>query len=124
MAVTKFVDIHSEEYILGQNIRRIRKFRGLSQGQLADLMDMDRAAISNYENGAKGEMGFRLLRKFAHVLQVSPAVLTGDEEFHKETAGASDTSFDNRILLNLSDGNRAILIKIARALLLEQAAGA
>lgn len=124
MAVAKIIDIHSEEYVLGQNIQRIRKLRGLSQGQLGNLVDMDRAAISNYENGAKGEMGFRMLRRFAHALQVSPAVLTGDEEFREGQGGIPNIAIDSCPMSGLNHGNRAVLMKIARALLLEQAAGA
>lgn len=51
------VDIHSEEYILGQNIRNYRLEKGWSQKQLSDAVDIDRADISKYENGTKGEMG-------------------------------------------------------------------
>ena len=56
----KLTDVNYEEYILGQNIRRYRQKKGMSQMQLSDLMDIDRAAISNYENGSKGEMGFKM----------------------------------------------------------------
>ena len=45
------VDIHSEEYILGQNIRKYRLEKGWSQKQLSDAVDIDRADISKYENG-------------------------------------------------------------------------
>ena len=48
------VDIHSEEYILGQNIRKYRLEKGWSQKQLSDAVDIDRADISKYENGTKG----------------------------------------------------------------------
>lgn len=44
------VDIHSEEYILGQNIRKYRLEKGWSQKQLSDAVDIDRADISKYEN--------------------------------------------------------------------------
>lgn len=123
MAVAKSIDIHSEESMLGQNIRRIRTLRGLSQGQLGDLVDMDRAAISNYENGAKGEMGFRMLRRFAHALRVSPAVLTGDEEFCGGGDCGSDEEELSGILSEMNEENRTVVMRIARALLLEQAAG-
>lgn len=50
------VDIHSEEYILGQNIRKYRLRLGWSQADLSNAVDIDRADISKYENGAKGIM--------------------------------------------------------------------
>ena len=62
------VDIHSEEYILGQNIRKYRLRLGWSQADLSNAVDIDRADISKYENGAKGIMSSTLLRKFAKAL--------------------------------------------------------
>jgi len=81
------VDIHSEEYILGQNIRKYRLEKGWSQKQLSDAVDIDRADISKYENGTKGEMGFKTLKKFAKALGVSMDALMEEEE--PETTAAS-----------------------------------
>lgn len=74
------VDIHSEEYILGQNIRKYRLEKGWSQKQLSDAVDIDRADISKYENGTKGEMGFKTLKKFASALDVSTDDLLTEKE--------------------------------------------
>ena len=103
MAVGKLSDVHSEEFILGQNIQKYRKKRGLSQTQLEDIMDVDRAAISNYENGAKGEMGFKMLRRFSRALEVSTDALLGIE---KEDM--------------LNEENRKFIQKMREALLLQQ----
>ena len=48
------VDIHSDEYIIGQNIRKYRKQKGWSQKDLSDAVDIDRANISGIENGERG----------------------------------------------------------------------
>ena len=54
-------------------------------------MDMDRAAISNYENGSKDEMGFKTLQKFAKALGVTTSVLLGEEsEVEREDKHAGD----------------------------------
>ena len=74
------VDIHSEEYILGQNIRKYRLKKGWSQKQLSDAVDIDRADISKYENGTKGEMGFETLKKFATALEVGTDNLLAEKE--------------------------------------------
>lgn len=74
------VDIHSEEYILGQNIRKYRLKKGWSQKQLSDAVDIDRADISKYENGTKGEMGFKTLKKFAAALEVGTDDLLTEKE--------------------------------------------
>ena len=74
------VDIHSEEYIFGQNIRKYRLKKGWSQKQLSDAVDIDRADISKYENGTKGEMGFKTLKKFATALEVGTDNLLAEKE--------------------------------------------
>ena len=48
------INVHSEEYILGQNIRNCRMKKKWTQKQLAIAVDVDRADISRYENGTKG----------------------------------------------------------------------
>lgn len=50
------VDIQSEEYKLGQNIRKYRLAKGWSQMDLSNAVDIDRTDISKYENGSKGEI--------------------------------------------------------------------
>ena len=74
------VDIHSEEYIIGQNIRKYRKRKGWSQKDLSDAVDIDRANISGIENGERGMMRCGTLRKFAKALGVSMEMLMDEEE--------------------------------------------
>lgn len=64
------VDVHSEEYILGQNIRKYRIQKGWSQKQLSDAVNIDRAEISRIENGERGAMSCTMLRRFAKALGV------------------------------------------------------
>lgn len=74
------VDIQSEEYILGQNIRKYRIAKKWTQMDLSIATDIDRADISKYENGTKGEMGFKTLKKFAQALDVTTDQLLNDRE--------------------------------------------
>ena len=74
------VDIHSEEYFLGQNIRKHRLKKGCAHKKLSDAVDIDRADISKYENGTKGEMGFKTLKKFATALEVGTDNLLAEKE--------------------------------------------
>ena len=71
-------DPSSEEYKLGQNIRKYRLKCSMSQMDLAAAVDIDRTAISRYENGVGGEMGFRLLTRIAHALSTSVDELLGN----------------------------------------------
>ena len=82
------VDIHSEEYILGQNIRKYRLRLGWSQADLSNAVDIDRADISKYENGAKGIMSSTLLRKFVTM----DALM--DEEEQENTAASIQEKYE------------------------------
>ena len=61
------INVHSEEYILGQNIRNCRMKKKWTQKQLAIAV----ADISRYENGTKGAMNFKKLKNFAEALDVT-----------------------------------------------------
>ena len=55
-------------YEIGQNIRTERKRRKLTQGQLAELLGMSRATISQIENGTVQDIGFRKVLRILEVL--------------------------------------------------------
>ena len=74
------VDIHSDEYIIGQNIRKYRKQKGWSQKDLSDAVDVDRANISGIENCERGVMNCVMLKRFARALGVSMDTLMDEED--------------------------------------------
>ena len=74
------VDIHSDEYIIGQNIRKYRKQKGWSQKDLSDAVDIDRANISGFENGERGVMNCVMLKRFARALGVAMDTLMDEED--------------------------------------------
>lgn len=105
------VDIHSEEYKLGQNIRKYRLERHWSQMDLSYAVNIDRADISKYENGVKGEMGFKTLKKIAQALNVTVDQLLSDEH---------DLSEINSTYNLLTVTNKEIVDKLVSALLIQQ----
>lgn len=86
------VDIHSDEYIIGQNIRKYRKQKGWSQKDLSDAVDVDRANISGIENGERGVMNCVMLKRFARALGVSMDTLMDEEDEHP----CADTSIQEK----------------------------
>jgi len=54
---------------LGQNIRKIRKAKGMSQGDISRALSMDRGYISSIENGHKNPT-ITTLEKIAKALSV------------------------------------------------------
>lgn len=57
-------------YEIGQNIRQARKRRKLTQEQLANLLGMSRATISQIENGTVQDIGFRKILRILEVLDL------------------------------------------------------
>ena len=105
------VDIQSEEYKLGQNIRKYRLAKGWSQMDLSNAVDIDRTDISKYENGSKGEMGFKTLKKIANALNVTVDQLLGNEDEFPEI---------NSTYNLLTGTNKAFVDKMVSTLLIQQ----
>lgn len=60
----------SEAQKLGRNLKRIRKEKGISQGDIVRSLGMDRAFISNIENG-KTNPTLATIAKLAKAVGVS-----------------------------------------------------
>ena len=121
--MAKALDTTSEEYKLGKQIKKYRKQRRLTQDQLADLVCMERANVANYENGLKGEMGFKTLMKFSKALGASVDVLLGEDDDHGESAGDRQGDKEDkliRMINKMDEKNRETLINVAEGLLLLQ----
>jgi transcriptional regulator with XRE-family HTH domain len=67
---------------IGQQIRRERRKRKLSQAALASLLGMSRTTIGQIENGTIGEIGVRKLIRILEIL---------DLELRVRIAGAPPT---------------------------------
>lgn len=64
----------NEAQKLGKNLKRIRKEKGISQGDIVRSLGMDRAFISNIENG-KTNPTLATIAKLAKALGVSVSEL-------------------------------------------------
>ncbi|MES2070058.1 MAG: helix-turn-helix transcriptional regulator [Pseudomonadota bacterium] len=62
---------------IGPAVARIRKERGLTQVQLAQMAGMGQSTLARFETGAVAEFGtrklLRLLELLGHELQIAPA---------------------------------------------------
>jgi transcriptional regulator with XRE-family HTH domain len=56
---------------LGENIKKIRARKGMSQGDICRALDMDRGYMSAIENGNKN-ITIQQLERLAQALKVSP----------------------------------------------------
>ena len=60
-------DIAAEQILTGAQLRAVRRSRGLSQAQLADLIGIAQPNISNWESG-KEEASQECMKKLADIL--------------------------------------------------------
>lgn len=65
--------------IFGDNIKRLRKNKGLKQQEIAELLGIKRNTYSDWENG-KTEPSFENLVKLADLLEVSLDWLFGRDK--------------------------------------------
>lgn len=65
--------------IIGENIRKYRKLRNMSQDELAEAIGANRVTISKYENGGYLP-SIPALERLATALRVTPSELSGNIE--------------------------------------------
>lgn len=101
----------------GERIRKAREAAGLSQGKLAEKMDMSSNAISRYELGER-EMGISILYRFAEALHTTPDKLAPGR-FEKDTR--INPEFDElvSVFMDLNASDRAQLIRMAKLMKLD-----
>lgn len=73
---------------IGVRIRELRKWRGLTQDQLAGLSGVSSALISRIESGSRAIAKRATLEALALALRVSPAELTGKPYIAKDSASS------------------------------------
>lgn len=60
---------------------RARQRKGLSQQRLAEIMDVERETVTEWESGRQGPKSVDVLRRLCDVLGLSADVLLGREKF-------------------------------------------
>lgn len=80
--------------VLGNNIKKIRKKRGIKQEELAELIGLEVKSLSLIETGA-GFASAKTLEKLANILKISFAQL-----FEEENSKTAETLY-SAALLNL-----------------------
>lgn len=73
----------NEKKRLGNNLKRVRESRSMSQSQLAEALWLDRSSVSGYESG-KRVPDILILCRMAEILEVSLDELVGRIEDDSE----------------------------------------
>lgn len=98
-------------YKIGQRIRKIRKAKGYSQENLAEMVDVSVTHISHIETG-NTKMSFELVEKIADNLNVSLDYLAHDVE--KEDNAYSKQIAD--MIVTCSDAQKRVIFDTIKAM--------
>jgi len=82
---------------IGDNIRRLRELRGMSQAELARRATMDQAHLSRIEDGTYASPRHANLEKIARALNCEIAELTGREALRQVTPYESNPEYREMI---------------------------
>lgn len=82
--------------ILGENLERIRKEKGVTRKQLAAALGVSEKTIGNYANGEK-EPSFEKLFSLADFLEVSVASIIGENDFADNVPNVDKKIFEYRL---------------------------
>lgn len=82
--------------MLAKRIKLLRKQKGLTQKQLADLLDISASTVAMYETGRR-EPDTQTLNKFAELFGVSVDYLLGREKTDMERLEENLARLDPRI---------------------------
>ena len=66
----------SNDFLFGNIVRQLRKQKGFSQEQLADLCELDRTYISLIERGLR-QPTLKTIFRIAYSLEITPSKLIG-----------------------------------------------
>ena len=85
--------LNGEKVVLADKLKNLRKSFGMTQDDIAELLDMSRTSFSKYENGATVPP-LNVLRKLSAIYNVPIEFLIHDEQPGVLVFGSSD---DNEI---------------------------
>jgi transcriptional regulator with XRE-family HTH domain len=106
-------DDEREWRALGERLRDAREFLGLSQQEVADLLDVSRPAVSQMEAG-KRKVSTLELREFARLYRRPYEWLIGEQSTQTEDDEVSRALY--RTTRELSERDRAQLLRFAEFL--------
>lgn len=104
----------SEKQALAMRLRQARAYAGLSQGQVAKLLDMHRPTISEIEAGRR-TVSAEELNRFAQIYDVGVSWLVGEDA---ELSGAEGATIElaARELSKLKEEDRETVMRLLRSL--------
>lgn len=85
------------------NIQKYRGLKGISQIDFSKQLGMTRPGLSFVENGNVKIINYENLKKMSEILEVSPIMLLGEENFKYLPETKEDVDFMIDILLKIKE---------------------
>lgn len=103
---------------IGENIKRIRKDKGLQQKQVALEIGLDQSNYNKIENG-KREPSIEVLNKLANLFGVTvDDILNPDKELPKEVTVEDKTTLEQvRLIQELEEEDKHVIFKMIETML-------
>lgn len=89
---------------VGNSIKEARKAKGLTQKDLAKLLECSHTTISKYEQGEIENMPRPRMQKMADILEVSPVILFNFTDEQQKQPVQDELSDVKRALIDLVEG--------------------
>lgn len=89
---------------VGNSIKEARKAKGLTQKDLAKLLECSHTTISKYEQGEIENMPRPRMQKMADILEVSPVILFNFADEQQKQPVQDELSDVKRALIDLVEG--------------------
>lgn len=109
------MDEHSDKKsLVVARLRQAREYAGLSQGQVANLLNLHRPTVSEIEAGRR-RISVEELTQFAHIYGVSVSWLVGEEATTSD-AEMAQVELAARELAKLREEDRETVVRLLRSL--------
>ena len=103
---------------IGDNIKRLREEKGMTQQQIADLVNMHRSNYSKVEGGQR-ELSIKALNKIARYFGVSlDQLVNGDGPLPEEVVLEDTNTLEQvRLIQELNEEDRTMVFKMIETFL-------
>ena len=105
---------------VGENIRRIRKKKGLTQKQLGERLNMTQSAIGQFEND-KTSPKIETIDKIASALGVSPYEMLGEEYAYMKYPGLKEMDIENKAFVKYLNSLGYLVNDISESVMVRKA---
>lgn len=102
--------------IFGENLRKLRKIKGLKQEQLAEIINLDYKTISAIETGKTFVSG-EVIARLCNVFNVEPVYFFKKEYYELSEDEENIKTEINRLLSNCKENELKVIYKVIVAII-------